>query len=301
MINARHKQPMWAARSQASILREEELRQRRATLAAQVARLERKVAELEGHRSRHAKQLRQGEHYLPAVRDNLAELREARDLLQLHQEQVEALDQEIIECGNTQEEVATREQNQHTLAALAGQRLAVDEKIDQAAAELRKLLHSRSDLTANMKAHAAAIEMELDLDQDRFDALAEALPDSIADRSKAWLDWLFGKRQGLVRAVARERVVLPETLAHSGAYQLGEEIELSAEEFAELHRADRRDPTHEEPWKRRPASVFTMEEFEAAKAEAKRKSIGLEEVVFWQNMAKWAQDRDNFAPSKVRS
>lgn len=107
-------------------------------------------------------------------------------------------------------------------------------------------------------------------------------------QSHAWTDRMLGRWKAPVRAVARERLVLPETLAHPGVYQLGDEIALLDEEFQELRQIDRADPTPEQPWRCHPRSVFTPEEYETD-----RKHGAIKDLVC-------RQDRQNDAENKER-
>lgn len=259
----------FAPRSQASILRQEELETKRARLQVWVRNVKEEIAELEKRRDSVAKSKLEGEAWAwRSLEAFIAELRAKRDLLEIHEGQLREVEAGIAACTPTPDDAAARQENQQALAALAEERLGLDADVDAALNTLRSLLEQRGELRSRMTQRAQALELDLDLDQERFDALAASLPEKMERRSRTWAERFLGRPAKPVRAFARGRVVVPETLAQAGIYSLGDELVLSEEEFAELRRTDRPAPTTEAPWRCQPRGVFTPAEYEEAQREA---------------------------------
>lgn len=285
----------WTPRSQASILRQEELERQRADLQGRIARLKGKIADLEKQREIYAEQTvarTAGIHVWESLNRTLADLRAANDELDLWQEKLEEVEKKIVACEPTPEEAAQRQKGQEALARSAEERLALDEKIDAQLAQLRKLLGERHELTGRMATLAQELELDTDLDLERFDALASALPAQMAQQSRSWVDLLVGREKLPVRAFARERLVLAETLTQTGIYPVGQEMRLTQEQFNELHRMERPSGIAGLGNHFRPPSVLTPEEHEAAEQKAKEHGVSVQEVIEWEDSERFLQEEE---------
>ncbi len=285
----------WTPRSKATVLQQEELERQREELQSRIARQKEEIADLQQSRDIYAKQTltNEGSSFVSLNRC-LADLRAAEEKLDVWYDQLDRVEKQIESCEPTAEEAAEREKNQNALAVLAEERVATDQQIHKQLGQLSSLLEKRREVSRSMaeKAQALKMEIQLDLDQDRFDALLNSLPTNVLAPSETWLDWFLGRQGGEVRAVPRERVERRETLAHTGIYNLGDVFELSQAEFDELSRRDL--PANEPyaPWKCQPPRVFSIEEYESARAEAEEKGRSLEEVVILQDLRRFHEDKE---------
>lgn len=290
----------WTPRSQKSLLRQAELEREREEMLLQIEAFKRTIAEAEVDRARLAKSALKGAGYAAAHLERCVEdLRNKRESLAAREEVLRGVEEEIAACTPTPERAAARRRGQDQFAVAAEERLALDEKIDAQIAQLRELLSERQEITGRMTVLAQELEIERGLDQERFDALAAALPAHIAGQSQVWTNRMLGRWKPPVEAVARETVTLPETLAHPEIYHLGEKVGLTEEEFSELHRADRPAPGRKvpwsenyvgtPPWRSHPRSVWTREEYEAAKAKG-----DIENVIFLEERQADEENRLRF-------
>lgn len=302
----------WAPRSKATVLQQEELERERQKVQSLITRQNEKVAGLQQERDAYARQTLTGTGFASERLDHcLEELRNTEERLDVWHEQLERVEKQLESCEPTAEEAAEREKNQNALAALAEERLAADQQIHEQLGQLRSLLGKRRELTGGMQEKARTLEMgvdevlicgpsRFDVDQDRFDALLNSLAANVLARSETWVDWLFGRQGGEVRAVARERLERRETLTHTGIYNLGEGVELSQAEYDQLHRTDRPAKDNNAPWRCQPPSVFSVEEYERACAEAGKKGVPLEEIVIFQDVRRFQQDKERYhAPKRA--
>ena len=293
----------WTPRSKPTVLQQEELERQREELQSRIAHQKKEVADLQKDREAYAKQTLTDKSPLFRTLDRcLADLRAAEEKLDVWYDQLDRVEKQIESCEPTAEEAAEREKNQNALASLAEERLATDQQIHKQLGQLSSLLQKRREVSSSMAEKAQALKMEgkLDLDQDRFDALLNSLPTNVLAPSQVWLDWFFGRQSGEVRAVPRERVERRETLAHTGIYNLGDVFELSQAEFDQLRRTDLPANDPYAPWKCQPARVFSIEEYESARAEAEKKGVLLEEVVILQDLRRFQKNKELYEGQKGR-
>ena len=234
----------FTTRSRASRLREEALVSQRAELDLQLGVIQRKVVEAETSRKGLTQAAARGGSwqlgYLPTVNQELKALRDTEETLE---ESIAELD------GQVEAERAVppnRGKIQGQLTALFESRLEQDGKIQEVVNQLRAVLSERAKLTARMAALAEQLEFAEDLDQQRFDELAAALPATLLVESERRTAALLGiPGDDFVPAVAREHLVLPqETLRHAGIVEPGEKFLLSPPDFDRLTRIDVHDPTN---------------------------------------------------------
>jgi hypothetical protein len=278
----------WPERSQASILRQDDIEENRRELQGEIKRFKEKVVTLEARRKSCGKK----PHLVDMLQITVADLRTARDMLEVKEELLRETEEEILSYTPTPEAAAQREEKQKALAALAEERAGMDRQVSEALGQLRNLLKKRRAFTEQMADHANNLEMDIDLDQVRFENLISHLPETLLAQSESWVDWFLGRKTGRVRAVCRGRVERRESLAHNGIYNLGDVVELSQAQFDQLHRKDRPAGKQYALWECKPPSVFSLEEHKNALAEAEEQNIPLEEVVACQDIRKFRQDEE---------
>ncbi len=278
----------WPERSQASILRQDDIEEERRELQGEIKRFKEKVVTLEARRKSCGKK----PHLVDMLQITVTDLRTAREMLEVKEELLRETEEEILSYTPTPEAAAQREEKQKALAALAEERAGMDRQVSEALGQLRNLLKRRRAFTERMAVHAKNLEMDIDLDQARFDNLNSYLPATLLAQSETWVDWFLGRQTGKVRAVCRGRVERRESLAHNGIYNLGDVVELSQAQFDQLHRKDRPAGKQYAPWECKPPSVFSLEEHKDARAEAEKKNISLEEVVACQDIRQFRQDEE---------
>lgn len=275
----------WSARSQASLLREQELIKQREHLQFSIGTAKRELGELEERRRSILGWIGRGESESVASATRNAEaIRKAKDKLAALQEAHKLVEEKIQSERLTSEQAAERSRNQEALAELVEQRLVLHAEIETAVGQLRDKLSADSALAGRMAELAQAVELEADLDAGRWDGLLAALPENITQESRLWLDGFLGRGESLIRCFAHTRLVVGETLSSSGVFAPGDELFLTQQEFLELHRTDRPLPlpanmlASDEVARRPlhlPQGVLTPEEFEAACAAAKKEGLEL--------------------------
>lgn len=278
----------WPERSQASILRQDDIEVERREFQGAIKSLKEKVVTLEATRKNYGKKAR----LLGMLQTTVADLRTAREILEVKEELLRETEEQILSFAPTPEAAAQREEKQKALAVLAEERAGMDRQVSEAFGQLSNLLKKRRAFTEQMADHAKNLEMDIDLDQARFDTLLNSLPATLLAQSESWVDWFLGRKAGRVRAVCRGRLVRVESLAHNGIYNLGEVVELSQAKFDELHRKDRPAGKQYARWECKPPNVFSLEEYKSARAEAEKKNVPLEEVVACQDIRKFRQDEE---------
>lgn len=155
----------FSLRSQAGILRQEELERERDEITRQIEAFKAKVNEIEGDRARLAKRALKGESFASTALERcVEELRNKREALAAREQVLRDVEAQVAACQPTAERRAEREKNQHVFAELAEERLALDEEIGSRVKGLRELLAQRSKLTGKMAEVAEALEMKSGLD-----------------------------------------------------------------------------------------------------------------------------------------
>jgi len=91
-----------------------------------------------------------------------------------------------------------------------------------------------------------------------------------------------------------------ETLFDNGVYHFGETVFLTEEEARDLLCADYFAGTAEAPWRCQRPRVMTVEDHEAAAKTAREKGLSIQEVCFWMDTERDAQDRKWFKDNGAR-
>lgn len=231
---------LFSSRSQRSLVEEEKLRDGLRVLDSRIAdcrkRIERikeaitRIAERESHGQVGSGDL---DSWLEAKRNELERLK----VFNTQRASMRSKLDSLIHPSPSQQ--AARQKQQTLLARLAGERLAKDGQIGTKLSELRTLLQERQNFTDRMQEAARQIDLSLGkdgLDVSRYENLFSALPEELPSaKSAQWVAWFTGAGRKDVKAhVAPQRLVLPETLAHSGIYEAGEKVFLTAEEAAKV-------------------------------------------------------------------
>lgn len=293
----------WSARSQPSYLEEQRLRKQLSNCGSGIAASERKVKELERVKEKQLNRKfgQQEDFSIQGLSLTVEELEGERRCLSAFQEHRASLEAQIAELVNLDPaRLEARTEQQSRFVAMATERLALDRKIDGAVAALRAMLQERAKLTGRMAEACSPIELDFnDSETGRFEALAAALPDSLAEGSETWTARQLGQSRRTKPYIVRDDcLVVPETLAHSGVYFFGETIPLTDAEAAELLRVDRPDATVWEPWRRITPSVSTLEAHEAATAEAEKRGISVKQVYFWEDYERDRATREQYGKER---
>jgi hypothetical protein len=296
----------WTPRSQASILREQELEGKRRILQATVARLNEQIAEAELHKKNAA-----GRMDIVVVKGWVTRAMELEAEVEVWEDQLAAVEKEIEGLQPTEASIARRRQAQDALASAAEERLALDAQIDAQLAQLRDLLGQRGEVSARMAIQATELELSLDLDVSRFDALLASLPGPMAAHSRSWAGNLLGRPEKPVRCIARGRIVIGETLTGAGVHSTGDELLLDRRDFETLHRADNRPAPHRKAtwaestswippldWRCEPQSVLTPQEYQLMQRQAEEEGCTVEDIIAREDQA---ADEANYKRFQARA
>ena len=157
--------------------------------------------------------------------DKLRKDSQALEVLKQHRA---ALQKQISELAPKPKQIESRSDIQRKIVQIADERFAQDRLAQEALNALRGILQRRTELTAALAEAASSIDFTFErngLDQQRFDALAESLPQEVAMSSEAWCEWVNGSRANTNPFIVRDEcLIIPETLAHSGVYRFGDTI-----------------------------------------------------------------------------
>jgi hypothetical protein len=138
----------------------------------------------------------------------------------------------------SREEASKRLKEQCAFAAVAGERFTLDSEMAAVVDQLRLMLQKRGALSEAMRKHAEEFDLRIAqdvLDERRFEALLESLPDDLGEKSRDWAAWFCGMRApGSLPCTVTKAVTLPESLAHNGVHAAGDVIYLTPGRAAEL-------------------------------------------------------------------
>jgi phage host-nuclease inhibitor protein Gam len=283
---------IFSPRSQRSLAEQLKLEDQVKRLESKMRGAQRNIDELEKSRAAHLRLTAEGksgfaffERLVSDLQEKvlaLAEYKKHRDALQLKAH-------ELAKVGPAK--AAERKKKQTRLAEAAGERLEKDRLIEAAVKELHRLLRERAQLTGLMSDTATALEFTVDgpdgLDEQRFSALRDSLPNEVAPMSEQWFAWFLGNQENLkVYVVRDECLILPETLANAGFYRRGEKVMLTDKQAVEFLRADRPVDDRSAPWRRFPPRVMTVKDFESAVAAAEEKRVSLAEFFRNEDLAR---------------
>ena len=289
-------------RSRSSVIAEIRLRTELKALEGKKATAERGAAD----RDQEVKRLRQAAITTndPIIEYNfsqaLQDMNAKSDVAKSCAEGIREKQAEIAALAPSEDERRTRADQQARMESLVGKRLETDRRIGGMLAALRGLLAEHTGQTKEIGVVAEALELALPAASFDAAALLAAPPEGIPEGAEKWAAHFLGEPKGGKTYVVRvEYLSVPETLAHHGCYQFGEEIRLDPEEAAEFLASDYAAPVRSAPWRRLPARVMTVEDFQKAKAQAEQRKVSVAQIVFEQDMAQDARDRAYYQANMV--
>lgn len=225
-------------RSQASLIKEHRLKQQSETQQRMIGYAEKGIAELESECSDLAHSCAvQGPVWRSRLNDRLTKLDGDKRVLAAHKKHLKALESQIAELQPTSAQREERTKNQSRFASLVRARLATDNLLAEAVDRLFSLLQQRQDLTLQMLECARLIDLRVGedkLDSGRFDELASALPSALLKQSREWVARFLGEPRETATYTAIEETTLVETLANANFFILGQSMQLTAAEAAEV-------------------------------------------------------------------
>jgi hypothetical protein len=136
---------------------------------------------------------------------------------------------------------AERAEGQNILVGQVLGRLELDRRLDAALETVLQILEYRKKMTSEMREDAVSLEFDcnVNLDDQRFDALLRTLPQGMAQESEKWVAWFLGREGGRTPChLSYCPVVLPETLASCNAFKPGDRPNLTKGEEAEIRRIE---------------------------------------------------------------
>jgi hypothetical protein len=189
------------------------------------------------------------------------EVTEAQGMIASFKERAIEVQKQIDALALSPKDAAQRAKDQEVVAMLLLARGSLDGQIDSLLALTHKTLARRAALSSELRERVSALEFSynLNLDTERFEALAHTLPKEIAAESKRFTDHFLGLEEDLALfEVPIGTLMLDETLTRHGAYRTGDRPLLNSKEKAEFMRKMERegDPIREVM----PANVNTRSE-----------------------------------------
>jgi len=230
----------WSLRSQASYERESKLREQLFNILRGLAYDQKRLDEAQAALDAQVKAASLGSaNAAGSVTQSLARVKEQKDRIEVFGLQRQNIQAQIDAVAKVSpSEAKARAEHQTALAKLTIERLAIDRSLADVVRMAQGLLEKRSKMSGEMLGLLRKIDFTLafdGLDRDRFEALQKCLPADLESRSEAWVRWLLEEDQKAERyTVLDETVVFAETLANANSYRRGEQVDLSAEQFAEV-------------------------------------------------------------------
>jgi hypothetical protein len=178
------------------------------------------------------------------------EVAEAQGMVVSFKECAVELQKQIDALALSPKDAAQRAKDQEIVAMLLLARGSLDGQIDSLLALTHKTLARRAALSSELRERVSALEFSynLNLDTERFEALAHTLPKEIAAESKRFTDHFLGLEEDLALfEVPIGTLMLDETLTRHGAYRTGDRPLVNGRERAEFMRKQERegDPIRE--------------------------------------------------------
>lgn len=285
-------QPKWSARSQRSIMRQNEIQQQLAQCEGHIRYIKRGIADLEAQKAgqlRHAMISEGGGRVGPTeIGRTVNELKNRKFSLEAFQEHKKDLESKIAKLNQSDPAAdEARAAQQDRLAELAGERLEKDRFIQAVITDLRQQLRERARLSATMVEVASSIDIDFDPDAERFDQLLDSLQADVLAESEAWAAWFLGEDGAAKPYIVTDSLLIgPEALAHNGVYRFGETIMLADADAAELLRTDRPAGMPSNPWRCQPPSITTIEAHQEAIARAKEEGLSVEQFYAVEEIAR---------------
>ncbi len=230
----------WSLRSQASFQREAALQRQVDNLALRIRHCQRMVDEAQAAAEANLKRsMLGGDGASEAMSSYLERARILKDEIGLLNSQRGKVQAQIDALAKVSPaDAKARAEHQTALAELALERLKCDQELASVIRTANGLLEKRRGMTGQMLAVMRKIDFALGfdgLDSDRFEALEKSLPGDLEGRSEAYVEWLLGENQKTERyTVLHDTLFFAETLANANVYRHGEEVDLTAEQVAEI-------------------------------------------------------------------
>ncbi|MGB7590688.1 MAG: hypothetical protein WCD04_14475 [Terriglobia bacterium] len=240
----------------------------------------------------------------PQLEDAMRDVSIQRDLIKACQAQRASTEAEIEKLNPSPVEGTTRQHQQERFREIVEKRLATDRQADQLLKDLREVLQERCRLTVEMADPSAALELTIPddgLDTKRFEKLLDSLPADLLDQSEKWCAHFLREQKDAKPYVVRvENLLVGETLFDNGLWHFGDTIFLTDEEARDLLCDDYYAVTHEAPWRCQSPRVMTVEAYEAAAKTAREKGLSIQEVCFWVDAERDAQNQRWFKNNSSR-
>ena len=273
-------------RSQQSLLKEAHLRRVMKQFTDAKELCENDIVKLEAEKARAARQMFDAGFPSAEARfkDAVAQIAHERELIASYEKEIAANQAGLDALIPSPEQVRERQEQQNQVAQLAAERLKKDRTAYAIIQELRRVLEQRGELSTAMRELSRSLDLTVPmLDQDRFNAVLNALPENRFSESEAWRDWFVGKGDALTEyVVIEDELRIRETLSASGFYTFGDRIKLQDAEARELLREDRPQPHRsDEPWSCKLPSIMTVEAFEALTRKAQEEGETVKLALLW--------------------
>jgi len=252
----------WSGTSQDRVKKRWQLEGQLTRCAAQQQYWERRLVTAEEGKKRWTAQLTDGNGRAHTILQTFVkEVAEAQGMVVSFKECAVELQKQIDALALSPKDAAQRAKDQEVVAMLLLARGSLDGQIDSLLALTHKTLARRAALSSELRERVSALEFSynLNLDTERFEALAHTLPKEIAAESKRFTDHFFGLEEDLAPfEIPRGTLILDETLTRHGAYRTGDRPLVNGRERAEFMRKQERegDPIREVM----PANVNTRSE-----------------------------------------
>ena len=252
----------WSGTSQDRVKKRWQLEGQLTRCAAQQQYWERRLVTAEEGKKRWTAQLTDGNGRAHTILQTFVkEVAEAQGMVVSFKECAVELQKQIDALALSPKDAAQRAKDQEIVAMLLLARGSLDGQIDSLLALTHKTLARRAALSSELRERVSALEFSynLNLDTERFEALAHTLPKEIAAESKRFTDHFLGLEEDLALfEVTIGTLMLDETLTRHGAYRSGDRPLVNGRERAEFMRKQERegDPIREVM----PANVNTRSE-----------------------------------------
>jgi hypothetical protein len=239
------KEKKWSVRSQSSFQREAVLQDQLDNLQRGLRHDQALLAEMKADLDRQVKSMVSGNANVGGqIGQSISRVNEQQgriEVLDACRAKIQSQFDAVAKVGP--EEAKIRSEKQTELAQLSLHRLEADRALARVIETARGLLGRRSKTSEQMLRLCREIDLTLGfdgLDEDRFKALEASLPMDLEGKSQTWVDWFLGENRKTERyTVLDTTVVLTETLADAGVFRKGQQVDLTAEQVAEIQGTER--------------------------------------------------------------
>lgn len=225
-------------RSQASVLREQKLRDDLAACLARIGVIEKQISKAKADAESCLTGKIEGKPNGVALDGRLREIDEMRREVKALKEREASLQSQIEALRPTAAQNRARVKVQKAIVRAVGGFAKQVEQLDAAVLNAQIIDKAAQELLAKIGKAAATIELELPRAwSSRLDEMLGSLPGESAPEMRNSVKGFLGEDERPKRFVVRRKVLtLPETLFDHGVYLYGEEIRLSEEQAAKLLR-----------------------------------------------------------------